>query len=545
MNIHEYQARRSCSAHGVPVPRGEVATTPDEAERDRAQVRRHGRRQGAGPRGRPRQGRRREARRRRPRRRSEHAASILGMKIKGSPSRRCSSRPPRTSPREAYVGIIVDRASKRAGVHGRPPRAASTSRKSPRTNPDAIRKLARRPALRAPAAPGVLARHGAVRRREAAARRREDPAAALPRVHGRRRLAGRDQPAHHHAGGRGQGDRRQDQHRRQRAVPAARRSRRCATRAEEPPRRSRRARRASPSSSSTATSAACVNGAGLAMATMDLVKYYGGEPANFLDIGGSSNPEKVVNALQHHHLRSEREGHPLQHLRRHHPLRRRGERHRRRPRARSTSRSRIVIRLTGTNEEEARRRSWRRPASARTTDMDEAVQKAVDAARREPASEHLHRPEHAARGPGHHRPRRLVPHAADDGVRHAGRRRRHAGQGRPDVRRRGVPIFDTVEQAVTETGANTSVIYVPPAFAADAIIEAADAGIEFIVCITEGVPVLDMTRVRPVRPRERGAAAARAQLPGADLAGQEQGRHHARATSPRPARSGSSRARAR
>ncbi|MEX2571360.1 MAG: succinate--CoA ligase subunit alpha [Gemmatimonadota bacterium] len=60
-----------------------------------------------------------------------------------------------------------------------------------------------------------------------------------------------------------------------------------------------------------------------------------------------------------------------------------------------------------------------------------------------------------------------------------------------------VPVFDTVEQAVMETGANTSVVYVPPAFAADAMFEAADAGIEFIVCITEGVPVLDMTRVRP------------------------------------------------
>ena len=56
--------------------------------------------------------------------------------------------------------------------------------------------------------------------------------------------------------------------------------------------KSRRATRTSPSSSSTATSAACVNGAGLAMATMDLVKYYGGEPANFLDIGGSSNPRR-------------------------------------------------------------------------------------------------------------------------------------------------------------------------------------------------------------------------------------------------------------
>lgn len=59
-----------------------------------------------------------------------------------------------------------------------------------------------------------------------------------------------------------------------------------------------------------------------------------------------------------------------------------------------------------------------------------------------------------------------------------------------------VPVFDTVEQAVKEAGANTSVIYVPPAFAADAMFEAADAGVEFIVCITEGVPVLDMTRVR-------------------------------------------------
>jgi succinyl-CoA synthetase alpha subunit len=61
----------------------------------------------------------------------------------------------------------------------------------------------------------------------------------------------------------------------------------------------------------------------------------------------------------------------------------------------------------------------------------------------------------------------------------------------------GIPIFDTMEDAVAETGANASVIYVPPAFAADAIFEAADAGVGFIVCITEGLPVLDMMRVRP------------------------------------------------
>lgn len=60
-----------------------------------------------------------------------------------------------------------------------------------------------------------------------------------------------------------------------------------------------------------------------------------------------------------------------------------------------------------------------------------------------------------------------------------------------------IPVFDTVEGAVGESGANTSVIYVPPRFATDAIFEAADAGISLIVCITEGVPVADMLRVLP------------------------------------------------
>lgn len=59
----------------------------------------------------------------------------------------------------------------------------------------------------------------------------------------------------------------------------------------------------------------------------------------------------------------------------------------------------------------------------------------------------------------------------------------------------GFPVFNTVEQAVQKTGANCSLIFVPPPFAADAILEAADAGIGLIVCITEGIPVLDMARV--------------------------------------------------
>src|SRR5579862_9863368 len=59
-----------------------------------------------------------------------------------------------------------------------------------------------------------------------------------------------------------------------------------------------------------------------------------------------------------------------------------------------------------------------------------------------------------------------------------------------------LPVFDTVEQAVKKTGATVSVIYVPAGFAADAVFEAADAGIDLVVCITEGIPVQDMVRVK-------------------------------------------------
>ena len=109
----------------------------------------------------------------------------------------------------------------------------------------------------------------------------------------------------------------------------------------------------------------------------------------------------------------------------------------------------------------------------------------------------------------------------------------------------GFAVFDTVADAVKKTGANATVIYVPPPGAADAILEAAQAGIAVIVCITEGIPTLDMVRTKRALGAYPELDADRPQLPGHHHARRVQDRDHARLHPQGRARSASCRARAR
>ena len=295
MNIHEYQAREILRTHGVPVPPGEIATTPEEAERIaaeyggmvvvKAQVHAGGRGKAGGvklavdP---------ADAR--------EKAEAILGIEIKGLTVEKVLVAPAEDIATEAYLGIVMDRGSQ-SDVIMVSSEGGIDIEEVAATNPDAIQKLA------------VDARYGLLPHQASAlayglysdAKLARQAARIIMQLYEAYRAAGctlaEINPLISTPGGE------------VKAIDAKmniddnalfRLPDVAAMRdesAEDPA--ERKAREAGLSYIQLdGDVGCCVNGAGLAMATMDLVKHYGGDPANFLDIGGSSNPDKVVTAFE-------------------------------------------------------------------------------------------------------------------------------------------------------------------------------------------------------------------------------------------------------
>lgn len=295
MNLHEYQARGLLKAAGIPVPDGEVATTPDEVEAIakkmggavvvKAQVHVGGRGKAGGVK-----------LAKNPAEAKAHAGAILGMQIKGLTVEKVLVVPMADIATESYVGVIVDRATQRPVMMVSPAGGVDIEEVAAKT-PEKIFKAAVDPRY------GLLP-HQAM---DLAFKLYDD----VKQVRQAARIMQQLYQAFRDAGGSlaeinplittsdGQvvaldaklsvDDNELDR----RPNIAALRD----VGAEDP--HEVEAREADLTYIKLdGDVGCCVNGAGLAMATMDLVKYYGGDPANFLDIGGSSSPEKVVTALQ-------------------------------------------------------------------------------------------------------------------------------------------------------------------------------------------------------------------------------------------------------
>jgi succinyl-CoA synthetase beta subunit len=295
MNIHEYQAREILTRYGVPVPPGEVAESPAQAANAarrfggtvviKAQVHAGGRGKAGGVK-----------LARSPEEAEAHASRILGMSIKGLVVKRVLVAPAEDIATEAYVGVIVDRASKRP-VFMVSRQGGVDIEEVAATNPAAIRRLEVDPRYGLlPFQSYLLATtlYDALEPQRACARILQqlyrafvESGASLAEINPLITTPKGDVKA---LDAKFNID---DNELFRRPQVAALRD------ASAEPEAETLAREAGLTFIKLdGNIGAVVNGAGLAMATMDLIKYYGGEPANFLDIGGSSNPEKVVNALR-------------------------------------------------------------------------------------------------------------------------------------------------------------------------------------------------------------------------------------------------------
>jgi succinyl-CoA synthetase beta subunit len=375
VNIHEYQAKEIFRKYGIPIPAGDVATTPAEAEAlarrfggtvvIKAQVHVGGRGKAGGVK-----------LAKTPQETREIASKILGMQIKGLTVHKVLVTPATEIATEAYVGIIVDRSSKRpvfmvspAGGIDIEEVAAKTPEKIMRVPVDPVYGLLAFQALQM----GLFLYPGIKQARAAAQIMQQlyqafwTSGASLAEINPLVTTPAGDVVAL---------DAKMvidDNELERRPELGLLRDETAEDPAEV------RAREAGLTFIKLDGNVGCVvNGAGLAMATMDLVKYYGGEPANFLDIGGSSNPEKVVAALEiitsDKHVRSilfnifggitrtDDVANGIVTATKASPLR-----------------VPIVIRLTGTNEEVAVKILQQHGLSA-MTDMDAAVQRAVELA---------------------------------------------------------------------------------------------------------------------------------------------------------------------
>ena len=295
MNIHEYQAKEIFRKYGIPIPPGEVATTPEEAEAIarkfgttvvvKAQVHAGGRGKAGGVK-----------LAKSPAEAGKVAAQILKLTIKGLPVQKVLVTPAADIASEAYVGIIVDRASKRAVFIASPAGGIDIEEVAAQT-PDKILRHAVDPRYGLQmfeAMQLAFFLYSDMKQVRAAAKIIQQLYKAFSENGGS--LAEINPLVTTPSGEIVALDAKMvidDNELDRRADIAALRD----ESAEDPS--EVEARKASLTFIKLEGNVGCVvNGAGLAMATMDLVKYYGGEPANFLDIGGSSNPEKVVSALR-------------------------------------------------------------------------------------------------------------------------------------------------------------------------------------------------------------------------------------------------------